>query len=213
MIVMPSNHSKGIVHYWAGRNYPIGWLLTPDKCLKTPICNYIPYAMDNGRFAVWSSGKDWDEDAFIKYLDFYCTYERKPNWIVVPDCVSEKQETLEMWNKWNPPLRTYNVPLAFCVQDGMDRNDVPEGADVIFVGGTFEWKWNNIREWTDNFDRVHVGRVNTFNHLVTCHELGAESVDGTGWFRHPDRWKGLEKYFKWQCGELELEQMELNYEN
>jgi hypothetical protein len=37
--------------------------------------------------------------------------------------------------------------------------------------------------------------------------------ENTSWFRHPDRWKGLERYFKWQCGELELEQMELNYEN
>lgn len=210
MIVMPSNHSKGIVHYWAGRGYPVSWLLTPAECLKTPICNYMPYAIDNGRFAVWSSGKEWNEDFFIKYLDFYSGYETKPSWVVVPDAVGDRDKTLQEWEHWKPCLEGYGIPLAFVVQDGMTFSDVPEDADIVFVGGTFAWKWENIRTWTDNFDRVHVGRVNTFNHLKTCHELGVESADGTGWFRHPDRWRSLENFFKWQNGELELKQMELN---
>lgn len=209
MIVMPSNHSKGIVHYWAGKNYPIGWLLTPDTMLKTPICNYIPYAVDNGRFAVWSENKEWNEENFIKYLDFYCSYELKPRWIVVPDAVGDRDETLSEWGKWSPALREYEVPLAFVVQDGMRKEDVPEDADIIFIGGTFAWKWENIRHWTDNFDRIHVGRVNTYNHLRTCRSLGVESCDGTGWFRHPDRWKGLEKYFMIENGEMEEPQLEL----
>jgi hypothetical protein len=209
MIVMPSNHSKGIVHYWAGRNYPVGWLLTPDSSLKTPICNYMPYAIDNGRFAVWSDGREWNEDNFIKYLDFYCTYELQPRWIVVPDAVGNKNETLEEWKKWYPSLKEYGVPLAFVVQDGMTKEDVPEDADIIFIGGTFAWKWETIRHWTENFERIHVGRVNTYNHLQTCRSLGVESCDGTGWFRHPDRWRGLEKYFMIESGEMVEPQLEL----
>ena len=34
-----------------------------------------------------------------------------------------------------------------------------------------------------NFKRVHVGRVNTYRLLWLAHEAGAESCDGTGWFR------------------------------
>jgi hypothetical protein len=60
---------------------------------------------------------------------------------------------------------------------------VPSGADVIFVGGTTEWKWRNLRQWTDNFPRVHVGRVNSEKLLWAAHEAGAESCDGTGWMR------------------------------
>lgn len=210
MIVMPSNHSKGIVHYWAGCGYPVSWLLTPAECLKTPIVPYMPYAIDNGRFAVWNGGGEWNEEYFIRYLDFYCNYEKRPSWVVVPDYVGDRDRTLEEWSHWQPALRQYGVPLAFVVQDGMGREDVPPDADLVFVGGTFAWKWENIRVWTDNFERVHVGRVNTFNHLKTCHELGVESTDGTGWFRHPDRWRGLEKFFKWQSGEIQLEQMEFS---
>jgi len=50
MIVMPSNNAKGIVHYWAGRGYPVGWLFTPEKgSVREPV-PWIPYAVDNGRF-------------------------------------------------------------------------------------------------------------------------------------------------------------------
>ena len=33
--------------------------------------------------------------------------------------------------------------------------------------------------WTSNFKRVHVGRVNTIRHLLLCKSYGVESSDGT----------------------------------
>ena len=33
MMVMPSQNMKGIVHYWRGRGYPVGWLFTPEEAL------------------------------------------------------------------------------------------------------------------------------------------------------------------------------------
>ena len=53
MIVMPSNNAKGIVHYWAGLGYPVGWLFTPENCVREPV-PWMPYAIDNGRFSVWN---------------------------------------------------------------------------------------------------------------------------------------------------------------
>ena len=70
MIVMPSQNSKGIVHYWAGLGYPVGWLFTPEGAVREPL-PWMPYAIDNGRFAVWSAGKEWNEFEFTKMLDYY----------------------------------------------------------------------------------------------------------------------------------------------
>ena len=67
MIVMPSNNSKGIVHYWAGLGYPVGWLFTPESAVREPV-PWIPYAIDNGRFAVWSSGKNGTSMIFLECL-------------------------------------------------------------------------------------------------------------------------------------------------
>jgi hypothetical protein len=78
----------------------------------------------------------------------------------------------------------------------MTPDDVPDDADIVFVGGTTEWKWKNILMWTKNFKRVHVGRVNSYGLLWKAHEAGAESCDGTGWFREPSRTRELVSYLE-----------------
>lgn len=204
MIVMPSNNAKGIVHYWAGLGYPVGWLFTPENCVREPV-SWIPYAIDNGRFSVWSAGKEWNEFDFTKMLDYYNETILKPRWVVVPDCVGDRDETLREWDKWYPILKqSYDHTWAFCVQDGMTPADVPSEAEVVFVGGTKEWKLRNLVMWTESFDRVHVGAINSFKVLMRCQELGVESTDGTGWFRGPKMTEALERYFKVQSGEIKL---------
>jgi len=77
----------------------------------------------------------------------------------------------------------------------MTPADIPAEADIIFIGGTTEWKWRNLRSWTDNFKRVHVARVNTERLLWMAHDAGAESCDGTGWFRGDEQQlDGLHRY-------------------
>ena len=207
MIVMPSNNSKAIIHYWAGKGYPVGWLLSPADQYKTKINDYIPIAIDNGRYSVWATGKEWNEDNFINYLDYYTTEQTR--FVVVPDVVTNKDETLQEWEKWEKPLRQYNCPLAFVAQDGMTPEDVPSNADLVFMGGSYDWKWTNLRYFTEAFKRIHVGRVNTPQHLQTCKSLNVESVDGTGWFRHPIKLKRLENWFKLQAGEIQEPQLEM----
>lgn len=182
MIVMLGSNATVWIGYLAGR-FPgkIGHLYSPGDA-KGP-WPFIPYSLDNGKYAAWQSGATWDESGFIKHVEWGVAQTPKPMWIVVPDSVGNRTETMALWEQWEPRLRTYGLPLAMAVQDGMSPADLPSNVDVVFVGGTFAWKWKSLRGWCDNFPRVHVGRVNYPQRLYECQSLGVESVDGTGWAR------------------------------
>jgi hypothetical protein len=182
MMVMPANNAKMFVGYLAGR-YPgrLGWIIGPDGW-KEPH-DWLPYAFDNGAFPVWAKGGDWHEGPFYSLCERALGRKHKPLWIAVPDVVADREATLRSWFLHSSRVAAYGSPLAFVVQDGMTPDDIPPNAKVVFVGGTTDWKWKNLRTWTGNFPRVHVGRVNTYRMLWMAHEAGAESCDGTGWFR------------------------------
>lgn len=192
MMVMPANNAKLEVGYLAGK-YPgrVGHLYTPASYPKTPYGEWLPYALDNGRFAAWKQAQEnggdwqnwWDSVQFLSMLEHYMFCQQKPIWVVVPDVVGDRDETLKEWRRWAPCLKPYGIPLAFAVQDGMTEADVPDGADLVFVGGSTNWKWLNYDRWTKAGFRTHVGRVNGYSYLKDCHRAGVESVDGTGFFR------------------------------
>ena len=104
---------------------------------------------------------------------------------MVPDVVINREATIERWGEWVPKIRAVlpHTDLAFAVQDGMTPADVPANADVIFIGGSTEWKWKHLRMWTESFARVHVARVNSERMLWMADDAGAISCDGTGWMR------------------------------
>jgi hypothetical protein len=197
MIVMPANNSKGQVHYWAGK-YPgrLGWLIGPSGW-RNPV-PWLPYALDNGAFSAWRDGTEWDEYGFLDLCDSAALGQQAPLWIVVPDVVGDRTGTLALWDVWADKLKgLYGWPLAFAVQDGMSVGDVPANADVVFVGGTKDWKQRTLHAWCANFPRVHVGRVNGYRMLWRCHRNGVESCDGTGWFRgDQSQLRGLERYLE-----------------
>jgi hypothetical protein len=79
----------------------------------------------------------------------------------------------------------------------MTPRDVPANAHTVFVGGSTPWKWRNLKTWTSEFPHVHVGRVNTHRLLWMAHMAGAESCDGTGWFRGcQQQLRGLWRYLE-----------------
>lgn len=184
LMVMPSNNSDAIIHYWAGR-YPgrIGWLLGPSGMQKTKLREWIPFALDNDAFAAWTKGTPWNESMWLSMLDtLRHDTDFTPRWVLVPDVVADRDATLRKWDKYSGIAEQFGWPLAMAVQDGMTPEDVPEGC-VIFVGGTTKWKWDSVEMWASTNHRVHVGRVNEVSKLVLCEKLGVESVDGTGWMR------------------------------
>jgi hypothetical protein len=199
MIVMPSNNSSMHLGWLAG-TYPsrIGWLLGPSGW-RTPH-HWLPYGCDNDRFAAAVKGTQWDEvgyEAMLANAVAMAKIGRAPKWILVPDIPFDAEATLVEWKKWAPRLAEFGWPLAVAVQDGMTQRDVPSDAAVIFVGGSTEWKWKTVWNWCANNKRVHVGRVNGYRTLWHCHDAGAESCDGTGWFRgDQEQLAGLERYLR-----------------
>lgn len=211
MIVMPANNAKLEVGYLAGK-FPgkIGHLYSPGGYPKRLYGDWLPYALDNGRYGAFmqckESGADrlfgstwedfWNESAFIAMLDHFKHATQQPRWLVVPDVVGDRDGTLLQWDLWADQLRSnYGFPLAFAVQDGMTPDDVPSDADVVFVGGSTHWKWLNYDKFPKAGFRTHVGRVNGYAGLVDCHLAGIESCDGTGWFRGDKRQlAGLHRY-------------------
>ena len=181
-----ANNSSPVFHYWAGR-YPekVGWLVGPRAMKKTRLWDWVTYAMDNDAFTAWTRNEDWDEEEFFRSLDAARLAPNKPEWVAVPDVVGDREATIERWHEYEDRVREYGWPVAFVVQDGMTVSDVPASADVVFVGGSDQqnWKWRNAHVFCENFDRVHIGRVNGLRRLLYSEKIGAESVDGTGWFR------------------------------
>lgn len=198
MIVMPSTHSSPIVHEWVRRGFPIGWLIGHSSMTKTKLVDWIPFAVDNDAYPAWRQQKPWDEQAYYRFLEFLYVRYKKPLWVVVPDVVANRAATLESWKRHAPRVREFGWPLAFAAQDGMTPDDVPSDAQVVFIGGTDRWKWRNAELFCREFPRVHVGRVNTLDRLWICRDYGAESVDGTGWFRDGQaawRFRKMETFF------------------
>lgn len=192
MIVMPANNSSRDVWYWQGRYGGLGWLLsaywkrgTSDKRRIDP---RMPWAVDNGLFAV-ETGENlfWDADTFYRglanLLEDADAIGHPPRWVAVPDKWGDRDETLRRWDLHAPRLMQHDVPLAMVVQDGMMPRDVPPEAEVVFVGGSDPWREHAIPMWCACAERVHVGRVNTLDALRFAAASGAESADGTGFFR------------------------------
>lgn len=202
------------VWHWAAGRWPgrVGLLLGPSYFNKTPIDPWMPFALDNDAFMAWRDNKPWSFEAWKRMLEkVKLLVPRRPEWVLVPDVVGSREKTLRNWEGYSSTAAVLKSPLAFAVQDGMTPGDVPQDAQVVFVGGTDGWKFPNLKMWCDNFPRVHCGRVNAPEMFLRCQELGCESIDGTGWFMDPSRADKLPSVLRFLEGsmqkhpELELE--------
>ena len=188
---MPSNNRSGIVHYFAGK-YPdkIGLLYSPDGWNKPPY--YMKYALDNGCF------KKWEPEKF-KTMLLKASLCHSPLWVAVPDVVADPEKTIKKWHEWHDKIY---FPLAFVCQDGHEPQDVPKKAICCFIGGTTEWKLDNAYKFKGVRKLLHIGRVTTIGRLKWAEEIGADSVDGTGWFIAKN--KQYIDFIKWFEGDQQI---------
>jgi len=201
MMVM-CGQSNQVWHYWAGK-YPgkVGHLFGPKNMAKQTLRKWMPFACDNDAFIAWTNKTPWSESAWIEMLQRVRLFRLEPLWILVPDKVADRDATLDLWKRYSPEVDKFGWKKAIAVQDGMTPDDVPDAADVVFVGGSTEFKWRTVETWTRSFPRVHVGRVNNIARVEQCEDLGVESVDGTGWFQDPTRQDKLIALEHWMSGQ------------
>lgn len=182
------------------REHPdqFGFLFSPSYFDANRLKENVAYAVDNDAYNAFKENKAWDDDAFFKTLDAVAQLPWPPLWVLVPDVVGNRKETLKNWERYSERVRSYGFHLAFAVQDGMVCSDVPTGV-TIFVGGSTEWKWSTAPFWCASFP-THIGRVNSLRRLQQAEEMGAVSTDGSGWHRDKGDWDrnfdGLDDWFK-----------------
>lgn len=191
----------------------VGMLISPYRTRPTKL---LPFALDNGRYSSYSTGREWDVVAWNRLLEFGENQQTRPTWAIVPDVVTDAEATFREWDRLAHVVREqYGFQTALAVQDGMTPESVRSrigDPGVIFVGGSTAWKWRTAWQWCRSFPRVHIGRVNGYRWLILAHRCGAESVDGTGWFRGDKRQEaGLRQYLREAWGGYDVPQLELDF--
>lgn len=189
-----SNRPKGnavLVLVSGATKYPrsetVGHLIVPKAWALPASLNLQPgnWAMDNGAFS------GFDEGSYVRMLERFagipgCLFA------TAPDVVGDAASTLARWPFWSQLLRGLNLPPAFVAQDGLTADRVPwTEMGALFIGGTTEYKESreaavlcgyakSIGKW------VHWGRVNGRRRYHLAKTCGCDSIDGTGFSKHPD---------------------------
>lgn len=189
MMYMPSNNT--CAYKYRKQGYDMGFLISPAGFRKPVVQKtLLPFAMDNGMYFPPTSEPKGDKELslFYEVLCKYLRYDFNPMFVVVPDRPYDAAKTRSMAREHASTIRSvgYSGPLALAVQDGMTPDDADE-YDVIFVGGSTDWKWGTISSWGEYSKAtnkwLHVARVNTKRRIQDAAMAGADSCDGTGIFR------------------------------
>ena len=172
----------------------LGHLLTPQmgNDIGSLIRSGLPWACDNSAFSNPDDTKFWN--MAIDAWDWmrHCP----PDWVAVPDSVCNHSETLRLFHDWvamwNYELDTIPFPLAFVLQNGADIDSVPwDQIAAVFVGGDDDFKLNKCHDLVAYAKAigklVHVGRVNSLKRIKYAVDIGADSIDGSGFSMFPDR--------------------------
>lgn len=203
---MPANSSGWFWHTLARETGKLGHLYSPEA--ERGPWPWLPYAFDNGAFSCWNQKQNtFDEEKWAitekkweNLLLWGQCNTQKPLWALVPDVPGQSAATLDKWEKYHQKIMKAGFPLAIAVQDGMKPEDVKNlktQPEVIFIGGSTEWKWATVEDWTKHFPRVHIGRMNMPQKLDWLESIGVESCDGTGWNRgNKAQTSGLEKWLR-----------------
>lgn len=154
-----------------------------------------PYILDNGAFHAYVNNVPWDADAFVGRISQIESMPRDPDFVVLPDVVTNPERTKERAQKWADMIQ---YRTAFPCQDGMKPEDAVEfadrvGAEALFIGGTREWKQRNAEAFVDAAHAAgldcHIGRPGD---LTWAEKTGADSVD-TSTIVQDEAWHKLEQ--------------------
>lgn len=146
---------------------------------------------DNGAWADFQAGRQFNEEAYERFLEWVAIQDVPPRWLVLPDIVAGGYRSLALSIRYlNRCLSITNLVLI-AVQDGITTDDLAPlvGSRVgIFLGGTTEWKLENMRKWGEFCSTMeiyyHVARVNSIRRIELAIYSGAYSIDGSNVSRY-----------------------------
>lgn len=158
------------------------------------------WAFDNGAFTDWKNKVPFNSKEFlwrVRQIEAL-PLDRMPDWCVCPDMVGKRLSLLYSLD-WRAFLEIYAPGLKWylAIQDYMVPDDVGYALELepfsgLFVGGTTDWKRQTAPGWVElghSFGLpVHIARVNGPKWLQWAVDIGADSVDGTGWVHAGAKW-------------------------
>ncbi len=165
-----------------------GWGLLVSRAGVWRTEGFDRIVADNGAWADYQAGRDFDEDAYEKFLDWLPI---TPDWIVLPDVVAGGLRSLALSMRYLNRCAACAPLVLLAVQDGIEPPDVSSvvGAGVgIFLGGSTDWKIRKMAEWgqfcSDRGIHYHVARVNSIRRMSQAIGSGADSIDGSSASRY-----------------------------
>lgn len=173
-----------------------GWGILISRAGRWNRQGFDLWVADCGAWSDFTQGVPFDEPAFLLFLEWVAEQETPPLWLVLPDVVGKRGESLALSAMWIDRIRADprfgKIPLVLAVQDGMTEDDVRPfiGRIVgLFVGGMTGWKLATKRRWASFAHSwggiCHVARVNSEERIDECGRDGIDSFDGSGvsrWF-------------------------------
>jgi hypothetical protein len=203
-------HNEGVAA--AAHAYNIGLLVQPGNRYDKQIHRYPDWAADNGAFTTKKGG--FNAASFRTMLARpallaareRCLFVVAPDKLVVLPCgtvVGDAAGTLEQFPAWAAEIRALGYPVALVAQNGLEGmlDAVPwDLVDVLFIGGSTEWKIGPCAAACTAHalalgKRVHMGRVNSGKRLAIAQAMGCDTADGTYLVFGPD--KNLPKLLSW----------------
>lgn len=152
--------------------------------IRSPRSRSLPprgryWAMDNDCF----TGR-FDVERWRLWLHRYRQHRDRCLFVTAPDVLCDALATMYQFRLWGGEIAAMGWPVAFVAQDGQELYPLPPEMDVVFIGGSTEWKLGPgaraiIAEAKRRGLWVHVGRVNTQRRIRYLKTLGVDSVDGT----------------------------------
>jgi queuine/archaeosine tRNA-ribosyltransferase len=179
------------------KQYGLGIMISPSPTFlprksfveeyEGVIENKFPCALDNGAFQAFKKGYPFQEDLFIQTMEQCYALGIKLDFIVCPDIVMGGKDSLDFSLEWARTKLKTAPRLALAVQDGITTQMLDAYVlslfDIIFVGGSVEWKWKTADEWTKyahkHNKKIHIGQVGQVRYLKFAEHIGVDSVDST----------------------------------
>lgn len=164
-----------------------GLLVVRGRVEKAAIALWPFWAYDNLAFSDWIAGRSFNDEQFfadvLTMVDMPAS--KRPDFVVLPDKVAGGLASLATSLAWLARLGRLGLRWALAVQDGMHPDDIPWEApfDVIFVGGSTQWKLDTARLWAEEArahgKRCHVGRVGSGVRVAWAKTCGVDSIDSS----------------------------------